>query len=335
MASNQLLQQAIAAYKAGHRGKARALLLAYVETDQQNELAWLLLSNLVNNLEDRIIALENVLTINPHNSKAATQLWKLKRKRSQDPVQRVDNYQLRLEDAIEAKAKGQGLVAYSMLRQLVQEDDRNEQAWLLLSELSPDIESEITALQNLLLLNPAHTEAKARLEKLQRFRNDPLALGKLYEDWGEEEKARDLYVRVAFESSSIAERWEAERRMKNSEMREYAPGMRLVSPRVTLARMMAGPIALYGALAFIHGGLNPLKIAPVFWLGGFSVIIGSFLIVVASIPDTRIIWQRMWAKLSDKTNTPQEGLQFLGVTLCVLPICLIVLDGFLRIWDTF
>lgn len=335
MASEQLLQQAIAAYRVGHRGKARALLLAYVETDQQNELAWLLLSNLVNDLDDRIISLENALTINPHNTKAATQLWKLKRKRSQDPVKRVNDYQRRLEDAIEAKAKGQGLVAYSILRQLVHEDDRNEQAWLLLSELSPDTESEITALQNLLLLNPAHTAAKVRLDKLQRFRNDPLALGKLYEDWGEEEKARDLYVRVAFESSSMAERWEAERRMKNSAMREYAPGMRLVSPRVTLMRMTAGPIALYCALAFIHGGLNPLKISPLFWLGSLSVILGSLLVVVASTPNTRIIWQQVWAKFSDRTDAPQEGLQTLGVLLWMLPNCLIVLDGFLRMGTLF
>ena len=330
MSSKELFQRAIAAYKAGHRGEARALLLQYVESDQRNEMAWLLLSNLVPDIEDRIIALENALTINPNNEKAATQLWKLKRQRYQDSGQIAEDYVQRLEQAIEAKGKGQGMMAYHMLRQLVQEDDRNEQAWLLLSELSPDTDGEITALQNLLTLNPSHSEARLRLEKLQRFRNDPLALGKLYEEWGEAEKARDIYVNLAFSANSAVERREAERRLRNTEMREQAPGFRLVSPRVTLARLMIGPILLYAALALIHGGLNPLKILPVFWLGGISVVLGSFLIVIASVRDTRIIWHQIWLKSGDKNPAPQEGLKALGVLLWLLPSMLIIVDGFLR-----
>ena len=83
MSSKEELQRAIAAYKAGHRREARTRLLAYVETNQQNELAWLMLSNLVYDPEDRIIALENALVLNPHNEKAAARLWKLKRQQYQ------------------------------------------------------------------------------------------------------------------------------------------------------------------------------------------------------------------------------------------------------------
>ncbi len=331
MSSKEELQQAIAAYKAGRRGEARAHLLGYVETNQHDELAWLLLSNLVPDLEDRIIALENALTINPNNEKAVAQLWKLRRQRYQRSDPLTDNSIARLEQAAEAQSKGQGLLAYNILRQLVQDDDRNEQAWLMLSELSPDTDSEISALVNLLQLNPSHTEAKLRLEKLQRFRDDPLALGKLYETWGEEEKARDLYVKVAFEANTAAERREAERRMKDTEMREQAPGIRLVNPRVTLARLMVGPILLYFALALIHGGLNPLQVLPVFWLGAISVVIGSFLIVIATVPDTRIIWHQIWQKSGDSTPAPQVGLKALGLLLWLMPTLLIIVDGFVRV----
>jgi hypothetical protein len=334
MTPKQLLQQAIAAYKAGHRGKARALLLKYVEIDQQNELAWLLLSNLVHDLDDRIIALENALTINPHNEKAAHQLWKLKQKRGADPIDLIDDYQRRLDEAVKAAEQGQDMLAYGILRQLVREDDRSEQAWLLLSELSPDTDSEITALQNLLMLNPQNHEGRARLEKLQRYRNDPLALAKLYEDWGQEEKAQDIYVRLAFEGTSAAERSEAERRMKNRAIRERVPDMRTVSPKVTLVRMMAGPLILYAALAFIHSGLNPLKISLIFWLGGISVFLGSFLMVVGAEPETRIIWQQIWKKLGGKQNAPRNGLTSLGALLWILPVALIILDGVLRFLDS-
>ncbi|MFN2151490.1 MAG: tetratricopeptide repeat protein [Anaerolineales bacterium] len=335
MTSKPLLQQAISAYKAGHRGKARALLLQFVEIDQQNELSWLLLSNLVHDLDDRIIALENALTINPNNEKAANQLWKLKQKRNQvTPIDLTDAYQHRLDEALKAIQQGQDMLAYSILRQLVREDDRSEQAWLLLSELSPDTDSEITALQNLLMLNPQHHEGRARLEKLQRYRNDPLALAKLYEDWGQPEKAQDIYVRIAFEGGSVAERREAERRMENKIIRESIPNMRLVSPKLTLVRMMAGPLALYAVLAFIHGGLNPLKISPIFWLGGISVFVGSYLMVVGAEPETRILWQQLWKNLGGKENAPLKGVTSLGILLWILPVALMILDGIIRFMNS-
>jgi hypothetical protein len=306
-------------------------LLTYVETDQQNELAWLLLSNLVPELDDRIIALENALTINPNNEKAAHQLWKLKQKRStSDPIELSDEYHRRLEEAVNAVEQGQDMLAYGILRQLVREDDRNEQAWFMLSELSPDTDSEINALQNLLLLNPKHNEGRARLEQLQNYRNDPLALAKVYEDWGQMEKAQDIYVRVAFEGATVAERREAERRMQNKVIREQVPDMRMVGPQVTLIRMMVGPMALYTALAFIHGGLNPLKISPIFWLGGISVFVGSFLMVIGSEPDTRILWQNVWQKMGGKQNAPRNGLTSLGILLWILPVAMIILDGIIR-----
>lgn len=333
--SKPMLQKAIQAYKNGHRGEARTLLLKYIEEDQHNELAWLLLSNLVPDLEDRIVALENALTLNPNNAKATSQLWKLKQKRHQDPLERADDYQQRLLDAVEARNRGQGLMAYHLLQQLVREDDRSEQAWLLLSELSPDTDSEITALENLLFLNPDHTLAKARLQQLLRFRSDPLALGQLYEDWGEAEKARDIYVRVAFESTSVIERREAERRMQNTEFRERAPNIRLVKPKVTLTRLMTGPVFLYAALIFIHEGLNPLQISPVFWLGGLSVIIGSFLLTVASVPETGIIWQQTWKKLGGGEAAPITGLKTTGILLWFLPNFLLILDSVLRFVNTF
>lgn len=335
MTSKQLLQQAISAYKAGNRGKARSLLLQYVEIDQQNELSWLLLSNLVHDLDDQIIALENALTINPNNEKAANQLWKLKQKRNQfDPIELSAEYQHRLDEALKAVQQGQDMLAYGILRQLVREDDRSEQAWLLLSELSPDTAGEITALQNLLTLNPQHHEGRARLEQLQRYRNDPLALAKLYEDWGQSEKAQDIYVRIAFEGRSVAERREAERRMENKVIQESIPNMRLVSPKLTLTRMMAGPLALYAVLAFIHGGLNPLKISPIFWLGGISVFVGSFLMVVGAEPETHILWQQLWEKLGGKENAPLKGMTSLGILLWILPVTLIILDGIIRFMNS-
>jgi hypothetical protein len=69
MADN-LLAQGIAAVKAGRKAEARELLIRVIEQEDRHELAWLWLSGAVDTDEERIICLENVLTINPQNAAA-------------------------------------------------------------------------------------------------------------------------------------------------------------------------------------------------------------------------------------------------------------------------
>jgi tetratricopeptide (TPR) repeat protein len=87
--SPQQLHQAIALARAGQRERARDLFLTIVAADERNELAWLWLSGLVDDLEDQIIALENALAINPDNARAQRMLAQLEAKRpSSFPNQR-------------------------------------------------------------------------------------------------------------------------------------------------------------------------------------------------------------------------------------------------------
>ncbi len=64
------LNQAIVAAKAGRKAEARRLLEAVLDADDRNERAWLWLSDVVESDEERIVCLENVLTINPDNEVA-------------------------------------------------------------------------------------------------------------------------------------------------------------------------------------------------------------------------------------------------------------------------
>jgi len=65
--TTELLQQGIALAKAGRREEARNILLQVVEQDERNESAWLWISGVVDTDDDKAIALENVLTLNPNN----------------------------------------------------------------------------------------------------------------------------------------------------------------------------------------------------------------------------------------------------------------------------
>ncbi len=75
--TDQQVQQAVNAFRAGRREEARSMLLAIVEEDELNEKAWLYLSALVDTLEEQQICLENVLAINPDNEKARKGLEKV------------------------------------------------------------------------------------------------------------------------------------------------------------------------------------------------------------------------------------------------------------------
>ena len=52
MASAEVLQRAIQAARAGRKIEARDLLIQIVETDPENEMAWVWLSGLVDSFED-------------------------------------------------------------------------------------------------------------------------------------------------------------------------------------------------------------------------------------------------------------------------------------------
>jgi tetratricopeptide (TPR) repeat protein len=86
MSSSDLLRQAVDAAQAGRRMEARTMLMELVEFDPHNEMAWIWLSGLVDDLDDRIIACENVLTINPANDKVRAYLAELQRQKPNPDV---------------------------------------------------------------------------------------------------------------------------------------------------------------------------------------------------------------------------------------------------------
>ncbi len=67
---DHLFQSGVSAAEAGDLEQARSLLLQVVEENPHHEEAWMWLCDFVDSREDRLIALENVLTINPKNHDA-------------------------------------------------------------------------------------------------------------------------------------------------------------------------------------------------------------------------------------------------------------------------
>lgn len=82
---DEQLKQAMAEFKAGRKAEARSILMGVVDQDERHEQAWLLLSGMVETLDEQQICLENVLEINPTSEKALKGLELLKQKRAGQP----------------------------------------------------------------------------------------------------------------------------------------------------------------------------------------------------------------------------------------------------------
>jgi tetratricopeptide (TPR) repeat protein len=73
------LDQAEKHYRRGQKEQAFENLLRYIEVDESNPRVWYMLAELAPGLDDRIVALENVLTLAPTHAAARAQLDKLRR----------------------------------------------------------------------------------------------------------------------------------------------------------------------------------------------------------------------------------------------------------------
>jgi len=154
---NTLLREGIAAARSGQREKARALLGRLVERDEQNVLAWLWLSGVVESMEDRQICLENVLALDPNNQTAQQGLARLRQQQQEQW----------LREGIEAAKAGRRESARERLTRVVEQDEGNVTAWLWLSGVVESPDEREACLENVLALDPENEAARRGLELLR------------------------------------------------------------------------------------------------------------------------------------------------------------------------
>jgi tetratricopeptide (TPR) repeat protein len=154
----ELLREGIAAAKLGQHERARELLTRLVEQDERNVTAWLWLSSVVHDLNEREICLENVLTLDPDNEAARRGLQKI----------RPHKPESLLQEGIAAARAGELARARDLLTRVVQQDDTNAEAWLWLSGVVDNAEEREACLENVLALDPDNEPATQGLLKIRQ-----------------------------------------------------------------------------------------------------------------------------------------------------------------------
>lgn len=152
-----LLREGMAAARAGERERARELLTGVVQRDDRNAIAWLWLSGVVDDLNNRESCLQTALQIDPQNEAAQRGLAQVRR-------QKLDEL---LRAGIAAAQRGQSDHARALLTRVVEQDERNVAAWLWLSGVVPRLEDRETALENALTLDPENEAARRGLAEVR------------------------------------------------------------------------------------------------------------------------------------------------------------------------
>ncbi len=292
---HRLLQKAILTAKAGQRLQARALFLRILEEQPENPAAWYWLARVSDDVDEQIVALERVLALKPHLSQVRARLKRLRTRQQAIQREKAAWARKQTSKAEKLRKRGEGEEATALLLDVVEKYEKHEKAWLLLSELVDEEEDRVIALQNVLALNPKNKAARARLDALLHFRENPLDLAALYEEEGRFDEALAIYHQAARHAESRQE-WDTIYKGINRLERRRESGVRHVRPNVSIIRLTPGPFLLYFLLLMVHNGLDPLQFTPSLWLEGLSVLVGGFLLAVASVRSHHPIWTRVFGE---------------------------------------
>ncbi|MCA9955633.1 MAG: hypothetical protein KC434_12980, partial [Anaerolineales bacterium] len=255
----EVAETAVKQAKAGERTQARNLLLELVELEPKHELAWLWLSELVEEPEDKIIALENALTINPHRPQTQARLSKLRAKYEAARQPAAEHFatngfsvvatieEVEIAEIQQELTNGQMQAGREQLAGFLRRYANHEAGWWLMVKYADTQSNQLIALDHVLRLNRQHPEAPMVLDQITPTVKDSLALGRIYERLEQWEKS-EYYYKRALVSSSNADRLLAKKHLTHVSEQVRLGNIKYTSPAATVVRLAAGPMLLYTLL---------------------------------------------------------------------------------------
>jgi tetratricopeptide (TPR) repeat protein len=332
MSSAEILQKAIQSARAGRREAARDMLIDLVETDPQNEMAWMWLSGLVESLEDKIIACENVLTLNPSNEKVRLYLTQLQERQGTALVSKNDEEATRLLSQARVQAEQHEIEsALHLAGQALEKRENYEEAWLLIGQISPDLNQQIAALEKVHQLNPSNTEAAAALKQARYLKANPMSAALRLEQMGKFDEALKAYHELASKTKNSKDFDHIFKQIIRIEGLQDEK-IRYVAPASAIARLTFGWPALYLSLILIQVGLNPFRYFVFhLWLGLPLVILGSFLLSLAEVRSNHAVWQKVFDEHGDGSSFARFVTAAAGWFLILVPHVLLALDSLNRL----
>ena len=340
MKQTEMFQTAVQKAKAGERQQARTLLLKLVDENPQHELAWLWLSELVEDPEDKIIALENALTINPRRPQTQQRLSQYRQKyqaaswqSANDDFSANGHAQFYTSEELQFAEINQLFAAQKLtkgrekLADFLHRYSHHEEGWWLMVQHADSQTNLLKALEHLLRLNAQHPEAPAIIGKITPTNEQYLQMGRLYERLERWVTAVHYYKR-ALKSPINADRLLAQKRLPHVEEQVKLANIKYTQPTVTVLRLALGPSILYTMLIFVQAGLKPSQLSPLLVLANMLFFAG--LLLKSGLTYTP---EHPWLQRLRETAVLQNNtiLRLLGTLLVLLPLLLLLLTAVSRL----
>jgi twitching motility two-component system response regulator PilG len=144
-----LLQQGIAAARAGDKATARARFRELTAHNFDNELAWLWLASVADTPAHAMACLRRVLQMNATHEKARAALFRLV-----------------MEQGIQQARASEKAAAYASFVEGSSLEARNELVWTWMASIAPGPNEALNALRHVLHINPTHAQAGRAYKKL-------------------------------------------------------------------------------------------------------------------------------------------------------------------------
>jgi tetratricopeptide (TPR) repeat protein len=290
------------------------------------------LAGLVDSLEDRIIACENVLTINPANEKIRAYLTELQRRQASSLAEKNTGDAVSLFSQAKAHANRNEIeAALRLARQALEKNDRYEAAWLLIGRISPDLDGQLAALEKAYQLNPSNPETVSGLERVRYLKANPIHAAARLEQLGKMEEALNVYKEAAAKAKNSQDFDHIYKQIIRIEGLKKE-NIRYVAPESSITRLTFTWPLLYLSLILVQMGLNPFA-HPTFhlWLGLPWVVLGSFLLSLAEVRSSHVLWQKIFSENGDGSNFARLVTATAGWFLVIIPYVLLVIDSLSRL----
>jgi tetratricopeptide (TPR) repeat protein len=332
MSSSQELRRAIDTARAGRNREARDLFLKLVEADPQSEAAWIWLSGLVDSMEDKIIACENVLTLNPGNERVRSYLMQLQKK--QDEAFRQDQRREAQELFQQAKAcaeRGDVVRALSLAHESTQRHPDNEAVWLFIADISSSTEEQVAALEKAVAINPSNSNTLRLLQQARQLRDNPLGVAAHYEQMGKFDEALSLYDQLASRTKNPREFDRIYQNILRIESLKKEK-IQYVAPRASIYRLAFAWPLLYFFLVLVQVGLNPFRYPALhLWMGLPVVAVGSFLLSLSEVRSQHLLWKELFSEEGDGSRFARRVTAAAGWLFVIFPHVLLLIDSLNRL----
>ena len=265
-----------------------------------------------------------------------------------------------LRRGVEAARVGRRTEAREILLRIVDEEPRNEMAWVWLTGLVDGLEDKIIACENVLTINPGNEKVKAYLGMLlqqkatieesahvidvqklampaggqfdagPRLSRDPLWEAERLEHEGKFEEAKRAYEILAAKAKSSSQFDHIYRQIVRLEGLQQEK-IRFVAPALSIRRMTFTWSLLYLSLLFVQVGLNPFAHFSFLWIGLPVVGLGSFLLALSEVRTRHVIWEKIFLEEGSGSHFARTVLMVAGWVFVILPFALMILNSLARL----